>query len=65
MIIQLQEEEEQRRQEREANLFASLGSQGVPTFGLEVSRLRSHVVLYTQLTSVKLCQDWVGFTNFG
>ena len=34
--IQLQEEEELKRQEREAKLFAELGSQGVPTFGLEV-----------------------------
>ena len=34
--FQLQEEEELRRQEREAKLFADLGSQGVPTFGLQV-----------------------------
>ena len=33
---QLHEEEELKRQEREAKLFADLGAQGVPTFGLEV-----------------------------
>ena len=34
---QQQEEEELRRQEREVKLFASLGAQGVPTFGAEVA----------------------------
>ena len=35
-LCQLHEEEELKRQEREAKLFADLGAQGVPTFGLEV-----------------------------
>ena len=33
---QQEEEEEARRQEQEAKLFASLGAQGVPTFGVQV-----------------------------
>ena len=33
---QQEEEEEARRQEQEAKLFASLGAQGMPTFGVQV-----------------------------
>ena len=39
---QQQEEEELRRQEREVKLFASLGAQGVPTFGAEVATFNYH-----------------------
>ena len=42
---QQQEEEELRRQEREVKLFASLGAQGVPTFGAEVATFILTVLL--------------------